>query len=304
VIAVADAVNQAKLQVERARSRWPVVDVGVSTFKRFSEDDGGTLAAALTYYIFFSIFPLLLFGVAALGFVTRGNEELKQDLINAGVNSFPMLRDVLQPAGLDFFERRAGGLALTGAVLALYSGSGAVVALEHALTRIDHVTEEGTFVNKRLRSFRWLVLLVPAAVATAALAGLANFARDVFGTNSALATGVSVLSYLGGVLVSAVVLALAFKLLSNAAHSWRDVAPGAFTGAVALEVLKAIGSVYLEAGTKGREGTFGAFAAAAGLLVVAFLISRITLLAAELNAVLAERRLVRKPLLDQAGRQS
>ena len=81
--AVADAVNQAKLRLERARARWSAVDVGVSTFKRFSEDDGGTLAAALTYYIFFSIFPLLLFAVAALGFVLRGNEELKADILNA-----------------------------------------------------------------------------------------------------------------------------------------------------------------------------------------------------------------------------
>jgi inner membrane protein YhjD len=280
------------------------VDICVSTFKRFSQDDGGTLAAALTYYIFFSIFPLLLFAVAALGFVTRGNEELKANILEAGVDSFPMLRDVLQPAGLDFFERRAGGLALTAIVLALYSGSGAVVALEHSLHRIDHLSEEGTFVQKRLRSLRWLVLLAPAAVASAGLAGLANFSSEMFGAGSPVTTAVSILSYVGGVLVSAIVFALAFKLLSSASHSWRGVVPGALAGALAFEALKAVGSTYLAVGTKGREGTFGAFAAAAGLLVVAFLISRITLLAAELNAVLAERRLTRQPLLNQAGRQT
>jgi membrane protein len=302
--AVADALNQAKLRVERARARWSVVDVAVSTFKRFSEDDGGTLAAALTYYIFFSIFPLLLFAVAILGFVIRGNPELERDILNAGVDSFPMLRDVLQPSGLDLFERRAGGLALTAMALAIYTGTGAVVALEHSLNRIDHLSEEGNFMQKRLRSLPWLLLLAPAAVATASLAGLANFSREVFGAGSALAAVVAFLSYLGGVVVSVTVFALAFKLLSRAHHSWRDVVPGAIAGALAFELLKTVGSTYLEAGTKGREGTFGAFAAAAGLLVVAFLISRITLLAAELNAVLAERRITRQPLLNQAGRQT
>jgi membrane protein len=302
VSAVADAVNQAKLRVERARARWAPVDVALSTFKRFSEDDGGTLAAALTYYIFFSIFPLLLFAVAALGFVIRGNEKLKGDILAAGLNSIPLLQDVL--AGVDFFQRRAGGLALTAVVLALYSGSGAVVALEHSLNRIDHITEEGTFVQKRIRSLRWLALLAPVAVATAGLAGLANFSSEMFGAGSPITTAVSILSYLGGVIMSAAVLALAFKLLSRAAHEWRDVVPGALAGALAFELLKAVGSTYLAAGTKGREGTFGAFAAAAGLLVVAFLISRITLLAAELNAVLAERSLTRQPLLNQAGRQT
>jgi membrane protein len=302
VSAVADAVNQAKLRVERARARWPAVDVAMSTFKRFSEDDGGTLAAALTYYIFFSIFPLLLFAVAALGFVIRGNEKLKGDILAAGLNSFPLLQDVL--GSVDFFERRAGGLALTAIVLALYSGSGAVVALEHSINRIDHISEEGTFVQKRIRSLRWLALLAPVAVATAGLAGLANFSSEMFGAGSPITTAVSILSYLGGVIVSATVLALAFKLLSRAAHGWRDVVPGALAGALAFELLKAVGSTYLAAGTKGREGTFGAFAAAAGLLVVAFLISRIALLAAELNAVLAERSLTRQPLLNQAGRQT
>jgi membrane protein len=302
VSAVADAVNQAKLRVERARARWPAVDVALSTFKRFSEDDGGTLAAALTYYIFFSIFPLLLFAVAALGFVIRGNEKLKGDILAAGLNSVPLLQDVL--AGVDFFQRRAGGLALTAVVLALYSGSGAVVALEHSLNRIDHITEEGTFAQKRIRSLRWLALLAPVAVATAGLAGLANFSSEMFGAGSPITTAVSILSYVGGVIISAAVLALAFKLLSRAAHEWRDVVPGALAGALAFELLKAVGSTYLAAGTKGREGTFGAFAAAAGLLVVAFLISRITLLAAELNAVLAERSLTRQPLLNQAGRQT
>jgi membrane protein len=302
VSAVADAVNQAKLRVERARARWPAVDVALSTFKRFSEDDGGTLAAALTYYIFFSIFPLLLFAVAALGFVIRGNEKLKGDILAAGLNSFPLLQDVL--GGAEFFQRRAGGLALTAVVLALYSGSGAVVALEHSLNRIDHITEEGTFVQKRIRSLRWLALLAPVAVATAGLAGLANFSSEMFGAGSPITTAVSILSYVGGVIISAAVLALAFKLLSRAAHQWGDVVPGALVGALAFELLKAVGSTYLAAGTKGREGTFGAFAAAAGLLVVAFLISRITLLAAELNAVLAERSLTRQPLLNQAGRQT
>jgi membrane protein len=303
VSAVADAVNQAKLRLERARARWSAVDVGVSTFKRFSEDDGGTLAAALTYYIFFSIFPLLLFAVAALGFVVRGNEELKADILNAGVDSFPMLEGVIKPAGLDFLEQRAGGLALTAVVLALYSGSGAVVALEHSLNRIDHITEEGTFVQKRVRSLRWLALLAPAALIAAGLGSLANFSSEMFGAGSPVTTAVSILSYVGGVIVSATSFALAFKLLSRAPHEWRDVIPGALAGALAFEVLKAVGSTFLAAGTKGREATFGAFAAAAGLLVVAFLISRITLLAAELNAVLAERRLTRQPLVNQAGRQ-
>ena len=267
----------------------------MTTFKRFSEDDGATHAAALTYYIFFSIFPLLLFAVSVLGFVARDNEKLRQDLLEAGVGAVPLLANVLQEAGLGFFQERAGSLAFTAIALSLYTGSGAVVALEHSLNRLDHITEEGTFVQKRLKSLRWLALLGPAAVLTAGLGGVANFSDQTFGEGSALARLFALVGLLGGLLVSTGLFASAFRNLGGARRSWRAVLPGAIAGAVAFEVLKALSSLYIATGAKSREATFGAFAAAATFLIAAFLISRITLLSAELNVVLAERRLTRRP---------
>ena len=266
----------------------------MTTFKRFSEDDGATHAAALTYYIFFSIFPLLLFAVSVLGFVARDNEKLRQDLLQAGVGAVPLLANVLQEAGLGFFQERAGSLAFTAIALSLYTGSGAVVALEHSLNRLDHITEEGTFVQKRLKSLRWLALLGPAAVLTAGLGAVANFSDQTFGEGSALARLFALIGLLGGLLVSTGLFASAFRNLGGARRSWRAVLPGAIAGAVAFELLKALSSLYIASGAKSREATFGAFAAAATFLIAAFLISRITLLSAELNVVLAERRLTRR----------
>ena len=77
----------AKLQIEKARARWGGVDIAVRTFKRYSEDDGGSYAAALTYYTFFSIFPLLLFAAAALGYVThrcRSTSETRRERAEHG----------------------------------------------------------------------------------------------------------------------------------------------------------------------------------------------------------------------------
>jgi membrane protein len=152
-------VAQAKLRVERARARWAAVDVGVGTLKRFSADDGSSYAAALTYYTFFSIFPLLVFGIAALGYLTFGNAQLQEDILEAGLETIPMLQDALSPAGLETIKERRQELALTGVVLALYSGSGAVVALEHALNKLWRVPEEPKFIQKRLRSLIWLAIL-------------------------------------------------------------------------------------------------------------------------------------------------
>ena len=43
-----------------------------ATIKKFSNDSAGNLAAMLTFYGFFSIFPLLLVFVTVLGYVLAG----------------------------------------------------------------------------------------------------------------------------------------------------------------------------------------------------------------------------------------
>jgi membrane protein len=286
-------IAQAKLALERARARYSVVDVIVRTFKRFSEDEGGPRAAALTYYIFFSIFPLLLFVMSALGYVAFLSDAVKRDLIDAGVDAFPMLRDVLSPEGLDQIVENRGALAGIALVLALYAGSGVVLALEHALNRIHHVDDEGNFFQKRLWSLKWLAMLGVAALVTVAAGTVANVVADVLdgGTVAGVVAG---LLLVVGFLVNLMIFMTAFKFLTRKAQTWRDVFPGALVGAIAFEILKYFGAAYIERGSQTREATFGAFATAAAFLVASYLLSQIILLSAELNAVLGERRLTRQ----------
>ncbi|HEX2241599.1 MAG TPA: YihY/virulence factor BrkB family protein [Actinomycetota bacterium] len=282
------AVDRIKLWFGQLQRRSRLVDIVVRTFKAFSDDDGGTYAAALTYYTFFSIFPLLLFGAAILGYVTRGDEELQQQIITAGVDAVPMIRDVLKPAAIEAIVRRRQELAATGLVLALYSGSGAVIALQHGLNKMLGLTdEEPGWIAKRLKALRWLVLLGGCALLSVALGTLASYSAGLLGLGSE-SIAARLIGHVAGFLVGLVLFASAYKLLPAVSQTWRRVLPGAVVAAVLFEALKEIGAAYLESGSQSREATFGTLAAAAGLLVAAFFISQITLLAAELNGVLAE----------------
>lgn len=293
---VTDAVNQAKLRLERARVRFSWLNVLMSTFKRFSEDDGGSYAAALTYYVFFSIFPLLTFAVAVVGYATFFNPGLEGELIEAGRDAVPLLNSVLTNETLASIQARAGSIALVTLVLALYSGSGAVVALTHALNKINHIDTERNFLGKRLASLKWLGLVGVIGILSLVPSGLAQLQSAQTG---ALSVGLAAAGYVAGAVISAIAFWTAFKLLPAAKMSWSEVLPGAVVAGVAFELLKLFGAFYLTRGTAGRNATFGAFAAAAGLLVVSYLLSQVTLLTAELNAVLAERRLTRQSLLNR-----
>lgn len=279
---------QANLRIERARARYGVVDVGVRTFKRFSEDDGGFYAAALTYYVFFSMFPLLIFATAALGFATDLFPDLREDLLSQGFESFPLLNDFINEEVLRTLEGAAGRLALLSIVLALYSGTGAITALAHALNKIHRMEDEGNVLTKRLDALKWLALFSVTILGSLGVGWLAARAPGLLGTwlGHLVGTGVNLLLFL-----------TAFKFLPRLRRAWREVFPGALLAAAAFELLKFAGEVYLDRGASARSATFGALATAAGLLVASYLLAQVTLLAAEVNAVLAERRLTRQSLL-------
>lgn len=287
-------VARVKLGIERARARYASVDIGVTTFRNFSAVDGGTYTAALTYYFFFSIFPLLLFAASILGYLTFGDDTLRKELMDAGLRSVPLLRSVLSAETLALIEERRGQMAVTGVALALYSGTGAIVALGHALNKIHGIDEEGNFFVKRAKALKWMLVLGVAAALSLALGTAAGYATNIFDGSAAVVLTFAV-GHLAGFIVGFLTFATAFRFLPNRPLTWAEVVPGAVTAAALFEVLKEVGTWYLEQGAKGRAQTFGTLAAAAGLLVASYLIAQITLLSASLNDVLAERRLTRRP---------
>jgi membrane protein len=285
--------DRVKLRLERARADHPVVDVAVRTFRRYSDDDGGSSAAALTYYTFFSIFPIIIFALSLLGYLTFANQDLQERLLREGVGAVPLLNDILTPETLDDLQRTSGRLALVGVVMALYAGSGAIVALEHALNRI-HRFEEPSFLPKRIKSLKWLGVVAVAGLLTVALGAFATAAGSLFGRSTLVSTMVAILVRALGAALNIGAFTLAFMMLPSEQRSFTDVLPGAIAAGLGFEVLKTVGGWYLASGASSRQATFGTFAAAAGLLVASYLLAQLTLLAAELNAVLAERRRTRQ----------
>jgi YihY family inner membrane protein len=279
--AVPDKANQA---LERGRARSGFLDIVVRTFKRYGEDDCGSYAAALTYYAFFAIFPLLLFAAAGVGYVTFGNQELADRVISAGIKGIPMIKDALTPDGLKALQENKDTIAGIGLVLALYTGTGMIVALEHSLNKVHRLEEEGNWFQKRGRALGWLALLGIAAAGSLTMTSIAAAFENVAG---------AVLSYLGAFAIDLFIFATAFRFLTAVKISWKEVLPGAVVAAAAFSLLKGFGTAYLASGEGTRNATYGTLAGAATLLVASYLISQVVLLAAEVNATLIERRATR-----------
>jgi uncharacterized BrkB/YihY/UPF0761 family membrane protein len=127
-----------------------------------------------------------------------------------------------------------------------------------------------------------------------ALGALASSAGGIFGDDALAGWLVAGLVRAAGALLNIGAFALAFMMLPAQPRGLKEVLPGSIAGGIGFELLKAVGGWYLASGASSRRATFGSFAAAAGLLVASYLLAQLTLLAAELNAVLAERRRTRQ----------
>ncbi|MGH8933622.1 MAG: YihY/virulence factor BrkB family protein [Egibacteraceae bacterium] len=246
--------------------------------KKFGEDQAGNLAALVAYYGFFALLPLLLALVTVLGFVLSGNPQMQERIVDSALANFPVIGDQLRD--------NVGSLEGSGVALAIglgglvWAGLGAVQAMQNAMNGVWSVAfrDRPGFVQAKLRGLVMLVVLGGGAILTTALAGagaglerLGPIAR-VFGLG--LSLGVNTGLFL-----------LAFKVLTDADVSWRQLLPGATVAGAAWVALQALGGLYVSNRLQGASQTYGVFAVVIGLLSWLFLQAQITLLAAELNVV-------------------
>jgi inner membrane protein YhjD len=266
----------ARIDYLQRRHRWMALPVAV--FKRFGEHAGGRLATAVSYWGFFSIFPLLLVFVTILNIVLQDDEDRREELVDGALGQIPVL-------GTDLADTQSalGGSWTTiiiGLLVALWAGLAAANALQTGLEEISDTPmfERPNGAVVRLRSVVVLVVLaVSLSVSTLAISA-AQF--EEFG----------VLSSAAGLIISLVVhtamLLVTYKLFISGQNSLRELLPGAVVAGAGIVVLQAVGTLIVNRYIKGASDTYGTFAVVIALLSWFFLVSRVVLLGAELNAVL------------------
>src|SRR5690606_10628845 len=81
------------------RDRWAIVDVIVETLDGFRRHQTARNAAALAYYGFFTLFPLILVGTTILGMVIEDDPDLVDRIIDGVLGRIPVIGDQLESQG-------------------------------------------------------------------------------------------------------------------------------------------------------------------------------------------------------------
>lgn len=272
------------------RHTWLGFPIGV--VYKYVDDQGGYLAALVTYYAFLSIFPLLLLASSVLGFLLQGNPGLRDDVLESAVAQFPVIGgEIGTPVGLT-----GSTVAIViGLLGALYGALGIAQATQHAMN-VAWSVPRNRRPNPLLSRLRSLLLLGVAGLSVLGITLLSMLASEMDvlagGLQGWVRPVVSVLT----IGLNALVFSLIFWLATTDDHAFRDVVPGGVTAAVLLHVMQIAGAAYIDGVVRNTGLTYGVFAVVLGLLAWIYICAVLMVMSIELNVV-RERRLYPRALL-------
>jgi YihY family inner membrane protein len=286
------AMQRLLRRADAAQRRRPALAFPFAVLKKFGDDRAGQLAALIAYYGFFSLFPLLLVFVTVVAFVIQDDPALQERLLDSILDKFPSVGTQIERNIGDF---TGSTLALVvGLGLALWSGTAVVTTTQLAMDDVwDVPRAERPGLPRRV--LRALLMLLVFGVSIVASTFLTAVGGGVL---------VEVVSLAGTVAISACLFAVAYRVLTVARVSWRDVLPGAIVAACAWTILLMLGTWIVDRYVTRAEAVYGVyFAVVIGLLAWISLFAQLFLVAAEVNVVrtrrLWPRSLAEPPLAPQ-----
>lgn len=256
--------------LERRRAHVPIVDVLWRSVELDARTNGGVLAAAVAFRLFLLLIPLSLALITGVGL-----------LADSAASSSP--QDLARRAGITGIIAsavgNAGGLTTFNRILLLVGGLWASLRAGRSFLRVldtAHVLVwGGSDIPKRtLRSVLGLLGVIVVIVVVYAALGRVRMASPAGGLGITLLIGlVPIVGWCWA----------AGRLPHGDAPRWA-LLPGALVLAFGVQVLHLVTVYYLSRQVEGRSDTYGALGVAMAVLLWSYLVARLVLFAAILNA--------------------
>ena len=272
--AIQARLERLEARAQNERRRHDSVDVAFEMFDRDVDAGGGIIAGALAYRLFIWLLPLALVSVAGLGIASDVASQSPQETARTlGISGF-VSRSIATSA-----EGPARWYALlVGIPILVYATRSLLRGLITAHRLLWQDVRGAAPKPTLAATLRLLVLLLCFSVVSA----VAGAARAWAPAPGILVTALAILPYAG-------IWLLVSLRLPHRGADWRALVPGALAVGVGLEVLHAFSAYVLEPYAVAKQGTYGVLGAAAALLLGLFLLSRLVVGGAVLNATLWER---------------
>lgn len=266
------------------------------TYDEWSNDNALRLGAALSYYMIFSLPPVLLIVIALAGFIfgedaARGRivEEIQGLIGRSGAEGVEtMIRNAYKP--------EAGIIAtIVGVVTLIIASTGVFAELQDALNTVWNVKPaEGRgildILRVRLFSFIMIVgigfLLLVSLVVSAGISALNDYVLQ-YQADLISKTLLQIINLVVSLAISTGLFAMIYKLLPDVRIAWKDVWLGAFFTSMLFTIGKFAIGLYL--GNSDIGSSYGAAGSMAIILFWVYYSSQILFFGAEFTQVYSRR---------------
>jgi membrane protein len=271
------------------RERRPWLDHLVRAYQRYKQTNGDHLAAAVTYFSFLAIFPLVLLAVSVAAFVLSRQPDQIEEIKQVIVDNVPGSLGAQLAESVDSIISNRGAIGVVGLVGVAYAGLGWIGNLRTAVQLVWSSEQvEESFVKAKLGDLLVLVGLGAGILVSIGLTAGGTAAADslvrLAGLEGVIGMGtlVTVVGILLGLAADTLIFAWLFVRLPRRPVRYRTALRGALFAAVGYEALKIVATFYLK--QVASSPTYGPFAGAVGLLIWIDLVSRFLLIAAAWTA--------------------
>lgn len=277
-----ERVSAVAQSVESRARTISIVNLILDAFQAYRDDQGSTIAAALSYYALLSIFPLMLFLIAVSSTLIPP-DRVTRAVMGFFASNMPVSIHTLESA-LQQVIRARGVLTLLSAASFLWSGMAVFDMLQRGINRAFRVQRPRPRWRQTLVSLAMVVgtsLLFFSSFLLTTWLRVAMHYRMMTRTNPLIDTALDIAGFVIGVIV----FGLLYRYIPyDNSVRWRDVWLGAVVAAALWEIAKIVFAWYITSYAV-LNLVYGPLSTVIAIMLWGYVTASILLLGAELTAV-------------------
>lgn len=265
-----------------------------TTLLEWNADNAAHLSAALAYYTFFSLAPIIIIATAIAGLV-YGREAARGELIYQigvyiGYDAAELMQTILKNANAS----TSNVVAITGLIFLLYGATGVFSELKSSLNLIWDAPPRNdrswrTILTHQLFALAMVLgcgfLLLLSLIISTTLAAATNWINHQW---PGMGVTTQIVTFLISFLLTILIFGVIYQFLPDVTVAWRDVWSGAVATALLFSIGRYLISLYLSYSPIGSMyGTAGSLAL---LLLWIYYSAQVFFLGAEFTQVYARTK--------------
>lgn len=237
--------------------------IGRDFTRQLAKDNISAYAASIAFFLFLSLFPMLLLICTIIPYTTVS----EADLMRIITENVPEYLNSFVTAQIAYLYDKSPGVMSVSAVVTVWSAAKGVLALMRGLNAVNGVVEDRHYILLRLQASVYTVIMLVATVLSLVIMVFGNMAKGILMRYiprlTLLLNHLANLRFLFTWLVLTVFFTLLYTWIPNKKMRFKYQIPGAGFAAVAWSAFSYFFSIYVD-----RFNGFGMYGSLATISII------------------------------------